>query len=193
MADAGGVVYLLSSYQSSKERWGHRVGERVRERYNRKGKKGRGEHLVLVEADFWVALIIQGTVCMLPFDLPGFMWGAWYLWCGRSVIIPLSSPTATLCNTQSLPVCFRLNILSDENTSLRQLHSAVFGSESSDGSKAMWMTARRWLMKRWEAYARKKDIPNSDMCEKSWWKLGESPLTRKMDWPWSRTMKNSCL
>lgn len=52
MADAGGVVYLLSSYQSSKERWGHRVGERVRERYNRKGKKGRGEHLVLVEADF---------------------------------------------------------------------------------------------------------------------------------------------
>lgn len=28
MADAGGVVYLLFSYQSGKERWVHREGER---------------------------------------------------------------------------------------------------------------------------------------------------------------------
>lgn len=63
MADAGGVVYLLSSYQSGKERWGHGEGGGgggVRERYKRKGgrlterggekKKGRGEHLVPAEA-----------------------------------------------------------------------------------------------------------------------------------------------
>lgn len=62
MADAGGVVYLLSSYQSGKERWVQRErrgergeGERYRKKGtgltgNRGGKKGRGEHLVLVEA-----------------------------------------------------------------------------------------------------------------------------------------------
>lgn len=39
MADAGGVVYLLSSYQSGKERRGHWEGERgEREIYRRKGK-----------------------------------------------------------------------------------------------------------------------------------------------------------
>lgn len=46
MADAGGVVYLLSSYQSGKERWGHREGERgegeiQEEKEKRKKRKGR--------------------------------------------------------------------------------------------------------------------------------------------------------
>lgn len=55
MADAGGVVYLLSSYQSGKERRGYRGGERgegeIQEesrQTERKRKKGRQEHLVPV-------------------------------------------------------------------------------------------------------------------------------------------------
>lgn len=49
MADAGGVVYLLSSYQSGKERWGHREGERG-ERDTQEERKDKKEHLVPVEA-----------------------------------------------------------------------------------------------------------------------------------------------
>ncbi len=57
MADAGGVVYLLSSYQSGKERWGHGEGERgegdileERRQTSTGRKKERREHLVPVEA-----------------------------------------------------------------------------------------------------------------------------------------------
>lgn len=54
MADAGGVVYLLSSYQSGKERWGHGEGEsgegemQEERRQTGRGKKERREHLVPV-------------------------------------------------------------------------------------------------------------------------------------------------
>lgn len=68
MADAGGVVYLLSSYQSGKERWEH-TGVGVRETdmlWRRGGQKGtpcssrRKQQLFLVHqqrrqrAAFWV-------------------------------------------------------------------------------------------------------------------------------------------
>lgn len=49
MADAGGVVYLLSSYQSGKERWGRREGERG-ERDIQEERKDKKEHLVPVGA-----------------------------------------------------------------------------------------------------------------------------------------------
>lgn len=55
MADAGGVVYLLSSYQSGKERWEHAgVGVRERDMLSGGGQKGtpcssrRKQQLLLV-------------------------------------------------------------------------------------------------------------------------------------------------
>lgn len=73
MADAGGVVYLLSSYQSGKGEVGAQRGGvwGVRERYRRKGGRltERREHLVPVQ----LLLIIHRTVRTPSFDLPGFM------------------------------------------------------------------------------------------------------------------------
>lgn len=73
MADAGGVVYLLSSYQSGKERWGHGDGGEGELQEERGGEGEERTPCSSRSNNFRVAFEIQGTVCVLPFDLPGFM------------------------------------------------------------------------------------------------------------------------